>query len=306
VVTRLGGRTESTLGTLQVVPPMPATRRQPAPLRTAYVLSWLLVPAMIAASLMGLFVHGLYQKGAWAREALRGGDLVSLVVVAPLLAASLVLAMRRSRRALPVWLGCLAYAAYNYAFYAFGATFNDAFLLHIASMSLAVYAIWFALLGLGPTPVARAPRAPRAAGWFLAVVGCLQDALWLFVIVRNAVTGEVIHDVPVAGQHLVLALDLGLAMPAMVLAGVLLIRRRPLGFLLGPAMAVMGAAYQLNLMVAGVFQANADVAGVRAFAPEGVVLTAAFVLTALVLLLGSSGRTVRPSYDEGTHARSAG
>jgi hypothetical protein len=41
---------------------------------------------------------------------------------------------------------------------------------------------------------------------------------------RNAVTGEVLHDVPVAGQHLVLALDLSLLVPSLILAGVLLWR----------------------------------------------------------------------------------
>ena len=283
--TRLNGKTESGRARLQVVPLTSVTRRQPAPIRASFALSCLLVPAMVAASLMGLFVHGLYHEGAWAREALRGGDLVSLAVVAPLLAVSLFLAMRGSRRAVPVWLGCLAYAAYNYAFYAFGAAFNDAFLLHVMALSFAVYAIGFALVGFGAGPAVTATRAPRVMGWFLVIVGFLQGALWLFVIIRNAFTGEVIHDIPVAGQHLVLALDLGLAMPAMVLAGVLLVRRRPLGFLLGPAMAVMGAVYQLNLMASGVFQANANVAGVTAFAPESVVLTAAFVFASVVLLL---------------------
>lgn len=49
----------------------------------------------------------------------------------------------------------------------------------------------------------------------------------------------------------------------------------------------MGALYQLNLMVAGIFQANAEVAGVKAFPPEGLFLTAGLVIAALLLLLGS-------------------
>jgi hypothetical protein len=257
-------------------------------MRGAFVLSWLLVPVIVVASLMGLFMHGLYHEGAWAREALRGGDLVSLVLVTPLLAASLVLAMRGSRRAVAVWIGCLAYAAYDYAFYALGATFNDAFIFHVAAMSLAVYAIgcWMVSLSAATVSiVSPEPRAPRTVGWFLVVVGVLQAALWVFVIVRNALTGEVIHDIPVAGQHLVLALDLGLSMPAIVLGGVLLARGAPLGFLLGPAMAVMGAAYQVNLMVSGVFQANANVPGVTAVPFESVVLTIGFVAAAVVSLL---------------------
>ena len=117
-------------------------------------------------------------------------------------------------------------------------------------------------------------------------MGVLQGALWLFVVSRNAVTGEVLHDIPVAGQHLVFALDLSLLVPSLVVAGVLLWRQAPMGYVLGAAMCVMGALYQFNLMVAGVFQANADVAGVKAFPPEGLFLTAGFVVSALLLLFG--------------------
>jgi hypothetical protein len=251
-------------------------------------MSWAIAVVMVAAAAWGLFAPELYHEGAWAREALRGGDLVTLAVAAPLLIVSLALASTGSRRAVPVWMGLLAYAIYTYAFYAFGATFNDAFLLHVALLSLSVYAMACALAGVDVHAVAdrfRGVRGPRAVGLFLMIVGVLQGALWIFVIVRNALTGEVIHDVPVAGQHLVFALDLGLTMPALVLGGWLLFRRRPFGFVLGTAMAVMATVYQLNLMVAGVYQANADVAGVTAFAPESVVLTAAFaVVTALLLL----------------------
>jgi hypothetical protein len=69
------------------------------------------------------------------------------------------------------------------------------------------------------------------------------------------------------------------------LAGVLLARRRPFGFLLGTAMAVFGAVYQLNLMVASALQDRADVAGVQAFAPESLFLTATFVAASVLLLL---------------------
>ena len=50
-------------------------------------------------------------------------------------------------------------------------------------------------------------------------------------------------------------------------------------------MAVFGAVYQLNLMVASVLQDRADVAGVQAFAPESLFLTATFVAASVLLLL---------------------
>lgn len=275
-----------------VVPIRGETMPRPSvnvPVRAAYLMSWVIAMLMIAASLAGLLVDGLFKEGLWAREALRGGDLVTLVLVAPLLIVALVLVRRGSRRAEALWMGLLAYTLYDYAYYVFGSRFNDVFLLHIALFSLSVFALACALPNLDVIRIADRVGTERSAKWvggFLVIVGVLQGLLWVFVVVRNAFTGDVIQDIPVAGQHLVFALDLGLLVPSLVIAGALLFRRAPMGSLLGTAMAVMGAAYQLNLMVGGVFQANANVAGIKAFAPESVFLTATFLIASGIMLRG--------------------
>jgi hypothetical protein len=233
--------------------------------RAAFVLSAAIAVLMVAASLTGLLVADLYDESPWAEQALRGGDLVTLVLAVPLLLGALVLTRRGSTRARAVWIGVLAYSVYNSAFYAFGTTFNDAFLLHIALLSCSIFALACAIVCTDLVPVARTfGRVPGA---------------------RNVTSGTLIADVPVDGQHLVFALDLSLLVPSLVLAGVLLLRRAPLGYLLGAAMAVMGAVYQVNMLAAGVFQARADVAGSTAFAPESVGLTVAFAAAALFLLV---------------------
>lgn len=264
------------------VPPRPAART------AAYVLSGAIAALMIAASLAGLLVDGLYHEGAWAREAFRGGDVITLTIAAPLLIISLIMSIRGSHRAEPVWIGMIVYTLYNYAYATFGTAFNDVFLLHIALFSMSVFALACAIPNLDLAAIARTFRdaiGARTIGVFLVIVGAGQGGLWIFLVVRNAITGEVLHDIPVWGQHLVFALDLALLVPSLVLAGVLLARRRPFGFLLGTAMAVFGAVYQLNLMVASVFQDRADVAGVQAFAPESLFLTATFVAASVLLLL---------------------
>ena len=78
-----------------------------AALHAAYVLSAVIAGLMVAASTAGLFVHGLYPDGPWAREALRGGDLATLVFAVPLLVVSLIWSVRGSRRAQPVWMAML-------------------------------------------------------------------------------------------------------------------------------------------------------------------------------------------------------
>jgi hypothetical protein len=83
----------------------------------------------------------------------------------------------------------------------------------------------------------------------------------------------------------VFAIDTSILVPALVVSGVLLWRRTTHGLAYGPAMVVMGAVYQVNLLWAGLFQANADVPGVKAFPPEGVVLATGFGVAVLALFL---------------------
>jgi hypothetical protein len=53
---------------------------------------------------------------------------------------------------------------------------------------------------------------------------------------------------------------------------------------------VMGSLVLLNLLLAAAFQANADVAGVRAFPPEGVAMTVGMIAS-MALLLGARTQT---------------
>jgi hypothetical protein len=262
-------------------------------LRAAYVLSAAVVVVMVASSVIGLFVHGLYPGGAWASEALRGGDLVTLLVAAPLLAYALMRTIGGSTRWPVVWLGVLGYGAYNYGFYVFGPAFDDAFLLHIAAMSMSVFAIALGLPSLDWRTIGDRFRTGRPAAWIggvLVAVGVLQGAAWVFLIVRQAVTGRVLKQIPVSGQHLIFALDLTFMMPALAIAGVLLMRRTTIGFVVGPAVAVLGAVYALNGNAAAWFQAHAGVAGAVAVSPTNALITIAMFGPAVALWVGARKR----------------
>lgn len=263
-------------------------------LRTAMVLSVLIGSGMVASSLAGLFITGLYPDGAWAREALRGGDLATLAVAVPLLLGALILSARGSRRAQVVWVAMLGYSIYNYAYYVFGAEFNDVFLLHIAILSMSIFALALLVPRLDVAGIAARIRGGAVARWvgaFLVLVGLGQGGLWAFLIVRFALTGELLADIPEGGQHLVFALDLALLAPTLVLAGILLFRRTAVGLVMGAAVSLFGAVYQVNLNLAGVFQDAANVPGVKAFPIEGIVLLLGFVIASAVLLVPRKPRT---------------
>src|ERR671919_671683 len=169
-------------------------------LRAAYVLSAAVGGLMLAASSAGLFVEGLYPDDPWAREAFRAGDLV-------------IMSARGSTRATLGWMGMLGYSVYNYAYFVFGARFNDIFLLHVALFSISIFALVSALRGLDVDSLGggfRSKVVARSIGMFLLVVGLAQGGLWVFVVLRFVTTGQLLEDIPVEGQHLVFALDLSL------------------------------------------------------------------------------------------------
>jgi hypothetical protein len=265
-------------------------------LRAAYRLSAAIAVLMAIASAAGLLIEDLYRDGPWAREALRGGDLTTIAVAVPALIATLVLARRGSRAAQAVWIGVLAYSVYNYAYYAFGAAFNDIFALHIALLSCSIAALILAVAIIDVDAIASRFRDVRGARWiggFLAVVGMVLGGLWLFLWIRFAVTGELMADIPADGIHLVFAIDTSLLVPALVTAGVFLWRRTANGFVFGTAMVVMGAIYQVNLLMAGLFQASADVPGVKPFPLEGIVLATGFATSVLLLIRPRGGEPRR-------------
>ncbi|HJX06865.1 MAG TPA: hypothetical protein VJ736_02235 [Actinomycetota bacterium] len=255
----------------------------------ATVLTFVVVIGATIASVGGLVVHGLYtDETAWATAALRGGDLVTLLLVVPGLSAATLFARRRSVPARLIWGGLLGYGVYNYAFYVFGAAFNDLFLVHVAVFSASIFALiaWAARLDARAIATrfdARTPR--RAVAVFLIVVGAVFATLWTAFSLIYAVTGHLtLGAATLSGMHVVFALDLSLMAPSMVAGGVLLWRRRPWGYVAAIVLCVFGAAYQANLAAAGVFQMNAGVPGAKLVDPVGAAVLVAFVVAALAML----------------------
>lgn len=267
--------------------------RAPPALRAVGLLSAVIVVLMVLASLGGLLVPGMYRDSAPVAAQLRGYDVVTLVIAVPVLAGALVMTWRGSRRAQLVWVGMLAYAVYDYAFYVFGAAFNAFFLVHVAILSGSIFALAVALANLDVAGIAGAfrPRTPtRWIGGLLMLLAVGLGVMWTFYAIRFAVTGrfpeESLLVLPPASVHLAYALDLSLLVPGYALASVLLWRRAPWGYVLAGMLLPFGVVYQVNYMVALAFQARAGVPGAVAFDPLEPVVAAAF-LVATVLLLGN-------------------
>jgi hypothetical protein len=271
-------------------------------MKASYVLSILLAFLAVVASVAGLLLDGAYGEPESTAEMLRGYDLVTVAVALPLLCYSLLWARRGSGQAQLIWAGMLAYLAYTYAYYVFGTSFNDLFLLHIAAFGSAVFAL---VLVLSTVDIGRVARRPvhrtreRLVSILLALLALGLGGMWIYFSLRFSATG----DVPlgsalvetVAIVHLGIALDLALLVPAYALAAVLLWRGDVWGYVVAAVVLVSGTLHQVSYMVALPFQAAADVPSAVMFDPAEPAIAAIFVLATALLLWGpgSSRRVPR-------------
>jgi hypothetical protein len=236
----------------------PATPATPARLTSSYQLSALIGLLLAVAAGVGLFVPGIYKANtAFAAAAFRGTDLVSLVVALPVLAGSLWMARRGSRRALLVWLGVLAYVAYTYS-YSFAIAWNRLFLVYVALLSLSVFTLVRALTALDATQLAAqfTDHTPvRTVSTFLWVIGGMLGVIELAQVVPALLAGDVPEVVVKSGHPtgVIYILDLGLVVPVMVLAGGWLRARRPWGYVAAAILLVKGIAVGLGLLSSNLF-----------------------------------------------------
>jgi hypothetical protein len=164
------------------------------------------------------------------------------------------------------------------------------FLVHVIAFSSSIFAMIATMTALDASAIARGYRARvvvRSVAALLVLVGVVFASLWGVFSISYAVTGRLsLGAAPLQGMHLVFAIDLSLMVPGpgMTLAGVLLWRRRPWGYVLGAAMSVFGAIYQLNLATAGRFQANAGLEGVRRIDPVGAAFIVVFLVAGVVMI----------------------
>jgi hypothetical protein len=249
---------------------------------------------MVVGSLLGLLVPDLYPEAPWAVAAFRGNDLVTLLLVAPVLIAALAVVRRRDSAPWTLlWLGALAYAVYTFAYYAFGAAFNDVFLLHVATLALSIVALVATAVAVDADAAAgrvAADRPTRAVAVVMLLIGLGLVLAWGGLAVRFALTGELPANVmPDTAVHLVYAIDLALLAPSFLIGGLLLWRALPWGYVMAVAVLVAGTAYLVVLEVVGGFQAEAGIAGATWLSLPAIVGAAVCATAAGVLLARREG-----------------
>jgi hypothetical protein len=203
-----------------------------------------------------------YESVSGAAQAI-GQDWVTLLVGVPLLLIATFLAARGSLRWKLLQAGVLWYFTYTYLLMTFGGAYNQLFLVYVILYSASIFAFLLSLhvIDVGALPDKFSPHfARRSIAWLVIGIGALLALLWLGRIVPALLTGAAPFGLESYSTLFVQSGDLGLVVPLAIVSGVLLLRRRPVGYLLASVLLIKGATLGLALIAMMFTQAAAGVA----------------------------------------------
>jgi hypothetical protein len=213
---------------------------------------------LIIATVAGVFLPETYAQDApyFASQGI-AQDVITLFVTVPVLVISFIFALRGSLRARLVWLGMIGYVLYSYVMYAFSVRFNSLFLVYVCILGLAIYSFVGtiattdaeAVKELVTTRRKNTGKFRRRTAIILFVIAALFYMLWLSELIPALLGGYTPQSVIDNGlpTNAVHVLDMAWLLPGLIISGIMLLKDKPLGYVLPPA--IFGYAAMLGLAI---------------------------------------------------------
>ena len=217
----------------------------------------------ITGETVEIYGSGLYRNDSVSAVAQgKAGDLVTLVMGIPLLLISLYLTNKGSSRGRLMLTGTVGYFLYTYMSYTFLWHYNPFFIVYVILMSLSLYAfiLCFMSFDIEKIPAMFNEKMPiKFLAGFQLFVGFGIGLLWLAKIAPSIPNGAV----PIGLEHytalVIQGMDLGFIVPTAILSAVLLLKKKPMGYLLTSVIIIKGftmltalSAMIINMALKGV------------------------------------------------------
>lgn len=235
---------------------------------------------------VSIYGQGLYRNDSISVAAQgRAQDLITLVCAIPLLIISLAFANKNSFRGKIILTGTLGYFLYTYVSYTFLWNYNAAFLMYVLLMSASLFAFILALMSfdIGKVPMYFSKKLPVVLfGVFQLLIGLLLCMMWLGKIAPTIFSGTA----PAGLEHyttlVIQGMDLGLIVPAAALSGIMIIKKKPIGYLL-TSVIILKAITMLTSLTAMII--NEALNGVQMPLTEVIIFPALNGLTVVMLII---------------------
>ena len=188
----------------------------------------------------------------------QGSDLVTIFLGLPLLATSLVYSLKGSMRGRLMLLGTLGFFLYVGSSYALGAVaYNELFLIYVALFSASLFAFVevFSSFDAESLRAGLSDSIPRRwPGGFMVASGVVTLAIWLIEPVGALISGETPKSLDTHTTLFTNALDIAVIVPAALVAGLMILRRRPFGYVIAFSLLVLEALLMPMIAIATVAQ----------------------------------------------------
>ena len=267
------------------------------PGRGAYRVSSVLASVALLTTAVSFLAWGVFQRDVPMTVGnMRGTALTMLVLAVPLLVASMILSSRGSLRARFVWMGSLAYIAYNAVMFCFALQYNSFFLLFVALLGLSFWALVMLASQFDPFVVSASVTVVRArtVAVYLLVCLVLFAVMWLRDIVPATVDNVLPGSFEGTGltQNPIYVLDFAFTFPLLAVGAVWLWRRRPWGYVIGGTMVVMLTIETAGIAIDQVFGHVHDPSASLGAVPIMGVLTVVGLVFSALFLRGLDARIV--------------
>jgi hypothetical protein len=210
-----------------------------------------------------IYGQGLYEHDTTFSAGIsQGTDLVALFVTLPLLIVSLTLYRRGSLRGGFLLASTLAFYLYYAASLGLVVAYNNFYLVYLALFSASFFAFILSLtmFDLPTLPAFISQRLPRRGmAVFMFIAGLGTAFIWLSDVANALSTQGVPEALGVNISLITYTLDVGIITPACLLAGIQLLRRAPLGYLLTGVLTLMLALIGAMVIGQTVMQMNIGV-----------------------------------------------
>jgi hypothetical protein len=235
-------------------------------LTLAYLVSLAIALLMTVASVAGLLYRTVIYPTDELLLSFIPNDVLNLVVGLPILLGSMWLARRGKLIGLLCWPGALFYVLYVYVLYLIGMPFNELFLPYLLLVPLSAYTTIGVVASIDGEAVRQRLSGvvpARTAGGVLAGLAILLIVRQIAIIVA-ALTSQTPVDTL---ERMLWIADFAVGCPALLAGGVLLWRRKALGYVAGAGLLLQYGVLAVGLIPVMVFQAlytasPIDVAGI--------------------------------------------
>lgn len=233
----------------------------------------------LITSLVGVFSHGgsgsyeikslygetvkIYGKGLYQHDSITAvaqgiaQDVVTMILGIPLLILSLYFYRKELLKGRLLLTGTLGYFLYTYISYTFLWMYNPLFLVYVMLMSLSFFAFTLSMMSfdIENLKLSFSEKLPvRFLGGFQIFIAASIGILWIGRIIPTLIK----NSIPVGLEHyttlVIQGMDLGFIVPVAILSGILLIKRKPFGYLLSSVIIIKGITMLTSISAMIIFQ----------------------------------------------------